>query len=75
MIWPDMMDSVALFFAISTQWRWTGAGMAGLFRTGIDYNALEPTARMAAIEVTPQVFDDIRTLEREALAAWSRKRG
>lgn len=74
-IWPDMRDSVALFFALSTQWRWTGAGMAGLFRTGIDYNAIEPTSRATEITMTPALFDDIRTLEREALGVWSRRRG
>jgi hypothetical protein len=74
-IWPDMADSVALFFAMSTQWRWTGAGMAGAFRTGFDYGALEATARSAGLSMTPTLFDDIRTLEREALSVWSRKRG
>lgn len=73
-IWPDMADAVALFFSMSTQWRWTGAGMAGAFRTGLDYGALEPTARAAQLEMTPTLFDDIRTLEREALSVWSRKR-
>lgn len=74
-IWPDMREAVALFFALSTQWRWTGAGMAGAFRTGLDYAVLEPTARAAGLVMTPGLFDDIRTLEREALTVWSRKRG
>lgn len=68
-----MADAVALFFAMATQWRWVGAGMGGAFRTGLDYGALEQTARAAGLEMTPAVFDDIRTLEREALAEWSRK--
>lgn len=72
-IWPDMQPAVALFFAMSTQWRWTGAGMAGAFRTGLDYSALEATARAAGLEMTPGLFDDIRTLERECLSVWSRK--
>lgn len=74
-IWPDMQDGVALFFAMSTQWRWTGAGMGGAFRTGLDYSSIEPTARASGLELTNKLFDDIRTLEREALAVWSRKRG
>lgn len=72
-VWPDMKDAVALFFIASTQWRWFGAGMAGAFRTGIDYPSLEAAARMAGIKMTSAVFDDIRTLEREALDVWSRK--
>ena len=74
-VWPDMHAAVALFFAMSTQWRWTGAGMAGAFRTGIDYGVLRETADSAGLKWTPRLFDDIRTLEREALATWSRKRG
>jgi hypothetical protein len=74
-IWPDMQDAVALFFALSTQWRWTGVGMAGAFRTGLDYSVLEATAKATGLELTAALFDDIRTLEREALAVWSRKRG
>jgi hypothetical protein len=74
LIWPDMQDAVALFFSMSTQWRWTGAGMAGAFRTGLDYGAIEPTARAAGLELTRSLFDDIRTLEREALAVWSRRK-
>lgn len=73
LIWPCMADSVALFFAVSTQWRWTGAGMAGAFRTGLDYTILRPTAKNIRVKMTPTVFDDIRTLEREALSVWSRK--
>lgn len=73
LIWPDMQDAVALFFSLSTQWRWTGAGMAGAFRTGLDYSVLEATARAASLEMTPALFDDIRVLERECLAVWSRK--
>lgn len=70
-----MQNPVALFFALSTQWRWASAGMAGTFRTGLDYGVLRETARNTAIKMTPAVFDDIRTLEREALVVWSRKRG
>jgi hypothetical protein len=73
-IWPDMVDSVALFFALSTQWTWVSAGMAGTWRIGINYAAIEPTARLSGLSVTPTVFDDIRTLEQEALAVWNRKR-
>lgn len=74
-IWPDMRDSVAFFFAMSTQWHWASAGMAGVFRTGLRYEALEPVARATEITMTPVLFDDIRTLEREALGVWSRRRG
>ena len=73
-LWPDMVDSVALFFAMSTQWVWSSAGMAGTFRVGLNYSALEPAARLSGLTVTPVVFDDIRILEQEALSVWNRKR-
>lgn len=73
-IWPDMVDSVALFFALATQWIWASGGMAGAWRVGINYQAIEPTAQLSGLSVTPTVFEDIRTLEQEALSVWNRKR-
>ena len=68
-----MKEPVALFFSLATQWRWVGAGMAGAFRAGLEYSAIESTARLSGLDMTPALFDDIRTLEREALTVWSRK--
>lgn len=64
---PDQHPAVILFFALDTQWR--NAGMAGA-RTGIDYAAIEPTARALEIALTPAVMVDLQILEREALATW-----
>ena len=49
---------------MGTQWNW--AGMDGA-RVGLKYEALEPTARIARIDVTPRVFADLKVIEREAL--------
>lgn len=68
-----MLSSVDLFLCLATQWRWTGAGMAGAFRTGLDYNAIDRVAASIGVEMTRQMFDDIRVLEAAALAEWSRK--
>jgi len=70
-----MRDAVGLFMALATQWRWAGAGLAGAFRLGLDYNAVEPTARMLRVELTPTVFNDLRVMETEALSVWSKRRG
>lgn len=70
-----MRDAVGLFFAMSSQWRWASVGMGGVFRTGLDYNAVVATASLAGVTMTPKLFDDIRTLELAALDAWSRKHG
>lgn len=72
-IWPDMKDAVGLFFALSTQWKWVGAGMAGAFRSGIDYNSIAPAALGLGLTMTPALFNDIRTLELAALDVWSKK--
>ena len=68
-----MQDAVGLFFALATQWRWIGAGMGGAWRTGLDYQAVEATARNSGLKMTPAIFDDIRTLELEALSVFNRK--
>ena len=70
-----MADAVALFFALSTQWIWVAAGLAGAFRSGINYCAIAPTAEGLSIKLTPDVFSDIRVMELEALTTWSKKRG
>lgn len=68
-IHQDEVDSVALFFALGSQWRWHP--MAGV-RTGLDYAAVAATAKMTGIKMTPIIFADLRTMEGAALAAWSR---
>jgi hypothetical protein len=68
-IHPDEQDSVALFFALASQWRWHP--MAGA-RTGLDYAAVAATATMAGIAMTPARFADLRIMEGAALAVWNR---
>lgn len=71
-IWPDMADAVSLFFAMATQWRWCG-GMAGAFRTGLDYGPLATIAGSIGVQITPEVLSDLRAMEAAAVAEWSRK--
>lgn len=73
-VWPDMVDAFALFTSMATQWRWISAGMAGSFQSGLDYAALDATARAIGVQLTPHVFSDVRTLESEALKVWSKRR-
>jgi len=63
-------QAVGLFFALDTQWR--RHPMAGS-RLGIDYPAIEPTARMLEIPMTPQLMTDIRTMELAALEVLAAK--
>ncbi len=69
-----MKDSAALFMALGTQWNWTGAGY-GAFQTGLNYLAIPIVAAGLKLDVTPQVFGDIRVMEIEALRVWSERRG
>lgn len=69
-----MRESVCLFFALDTQWKWVGAGMAGAFRSGIDYTAIAPVAAALGVSVTGQHFRDIRLMEAEAISVWSKQR-
>lgn len=72
-VWPDMVPAVSLFFGMRTQWRWVGAGMAGAFRTGLDYSALAAVAGMLGIEVGADTLSDLATLEASAVEQWSRR--
>jgi hypothetical protein len=72
-VWPDMVPAVSLFFSMETQWRWTGAGMAGAFRTGLDYSVLPVLAGALDVPLLPQTLADLRSLERGAIEEWSRK--
>ncbi|WP_114195486.1 DUF1799 domain-containing protein [Edaphovirga cremea] len=62
-ITPDVWPSFLLFRAMSTQWR---IGMNG--PTGLDYGCLPQVMSMMDIENTAAVFEDIRIMERVALA-------
>jgi hypothetical protein len=72
-VWPDMEGAVSVFLAMGTQWRWTGAGMAGAFRTGLDYGPLPALATALGVEVTPHLLHDLRTMEMAAVEQWGRK--
>ena len=48
--------------------------MTGVIQ-GLDYQAIEPTARLLGVELTPAVFLCLRTLEAEALRVFAEKRG
>ena len=69
-VWPDNMPAINLFNTISTQWRTSMGGV-----TGLDYNVL--FNRMDRMKLSEQeyewMFDDIRTIESEALSAINRK--
>jgi hypothetical protein len=67
---PENRDTVRLFFALSTQWRFMAAGLGAAMRAGLDYAAIEPTARLMGLEeALKALFPGLQLMEAEALAA------
>jgi len=64
--WP----AVRLFWALGTQWR--QGPLSGL--SGLDYGAIEPTARLMGVTVTPELFRQLQILEGAALTALEERR-
>ena len=65
-IWPDQVEVVNLFSAVLTQWRVGPTGPVGL-----DYAGVESVMRMRRVPAKErgQMLDDLRIMERAALAA------
>lgn len=69
-IHPEDAPTVALFFALGTQWRrhpYSGA------LAGLDYPAIRPTAELAGIEITPHTLPGLRVMEDAALGELARR--
>lgn len=67
-IWAQHLDAVAAFMAIQTQWQRV-ATMNGLIITGLDYAGAEAGLRLAGVEVTADIWADVRQIEAGAVAA------
>jgi hypothetical protein len=63
-LWPDVVPAVNVFQSMGTQWRCGAFG-----RTGLDYTAIPTVFRLLGVvkKDWAQVFDDLRTMEGEAL--------
>lgn len=73
-IHPDNGVAVRLLLACQTQWRTLAISTmasAEIRRTGLDYAAVEPAARMAGLTPTTDDFTRLRILEAESLTAWA----
>lgn len=68
-----MLGAVSLFFAMQTQWRWVGVGMAGAMRTGLDYAPLPGIASAIPVDLTADVLHDLRTMESGALEVLNKR--
>lgn len=70
-VWRENAEMFGLFIGCATQWR-TG-GMSG-HPTGLDYAGVRQVVAALGLEWTAVVLDDLQTMERAALKAWSEKR-
>lgn len=69
-VWPDCWQAFLIFQSMSTQWR---SGVGGV--TGFDYNVLPWLMKLHSIEDEATAFNDIRVMERAALAKIHEERG
>lgn len=73
---PHLLPVVRLFSGLRSQWRTASNGQAGLVFTGLDYAAIEVVQRQMRIEFNnqPRAFEQLRTMEMEALRAMNERR-
>lgn len=65
-VYPCNKAAADLFFRCATQWRRKPLSDE---LAGLDYAGVEAAARLAAIEVTPETFEDLQLIEAGALGA------
>ena len=68
-IWPENAPAVQAFLRVQTQWAYICPGDGTTRRAGLDYQRVEAGLRMARVDVTPDLFDDIQVIEAGVLAA------
>lgn len=61
-LWPENERPLEIFLSLQTQWRFGPAGA-----TGLDYAGVAWALRMMRVKSTPELFDQIRLMERAAL--------
>ena len=67
-VWPENVPAVVAFLSVQTQWR-VVAGSSQLHYIGLDYAGVAAGLTAANINVTPELWSDIRLIEMGARAA------
>lgn len=67
-VWPENWAALQAFLSVQSQW---AVGMSG--PTGLDYVRVKAGLEMAGVAITPELFAQLRLLERGALDAMSGK--
>lgn len=67
---PENWPAVELFLVAATQWRLSANGSP----YGLDYQGVELAARWAKVQITPELFADLRIMEQAAIAKFAKLR-
>jgi len=67
-VWPDHLEALTAFLAVSTQWR-VLAGEGGAYWLGLDHAAVKVGLDLAGISLTPAQWADVQLIEAGAKAA------
>lgn len=67
-LWESHVDAFGAFLSVSRQWRTVGGGWGGVSWLGLDYAAVRSGLDLAGIEVTPELWGQLREIEAGALA-------
>lgn len=62
-IWPAHLDAARIFGAMRRQWRVLVGPKGDMFYLGLDFNALGEVRRMLRIRPSPELMDQLRTME------------
>jgi hypothetical protein len=69
-LWKEHLPALNAFAVVRSQWRVVPPGFGGRpLWLGLDYSAAEAGLRLAGIEVTPELWSDIRLIEEGAKEA------
>ena len=74
-VWPGHLDAVRIFGAMRRQWRLQVVGEGRLIYMGLDFNALGEVRRMLRIRPSPELMDQLRTMEAAGADALNETRG
>lgn len=73
-VWCDNQRAVEAFLAVTTQWHMIGTADGRLVATGLDYAGVRAGLDLAGIEVTPDLWPEIRVIEAGAMEAMNETR-
>lgn len=68
-IWREHWPALQAYLAISTQWRMVADFNTGPRAIGLDYAAAEVGLKFAGIEMTPDLWSDVKLIEIGARSA------